>query len=295
MTIETIDRPVWSRSQVSALGECKRKFALNVKSGRDAAVDPVFAQAASLKKLKNRHLWAGSFVHDAVGELLKLLRQASPLPDLETFINEKKQKMRDQFKSSRENQEGAERLFEHAYNVPVAPEVWRGHWDSVEKSLRWFYGSKWAARLSSVGPESWKAVDELLEFDVNGIKCYVKIDCAIESDGKFFLIDWKTSDPKPDSEQSLLTAALYAHEVWGAEPDQMEALAVSLQNGSIFHADVNEDSLMNAHLKIEEESALLEQAKSECGADPFAVSAASNIQTCKRCSFQKLCYPQGLQ
>ncbi len=288
------DRPVWSRSQVSALGECRRKFALNLKSGRDAAIDPVFASASRLKKLKNRHLWAGAFIHDEIGSILKLIRQGEAVPEAESVIAALKEKMRNQFRGSRDSMEGAERLFEHEYKINVAPEIWRGHWDTVEKSVRWFLGSKWLARLAGLGPECWKVVDELLEFDVNGIKSYVKMDCAVESEGKFFLIDWKTSAPDAKSEPGLLVSALYAHEVWGAEPEQIEAVAVSLLDGRAFHATVDEDALMNAHLRIEEESAELEEAKSSLGSDPFAVEAASDRQLCRRCNFQALCYPAGV-
>jgi hypothetical protein len=279
---------------VSALEECRRKFALNLKSTRDASLDPVFASAARLKKLKNRHLWAGSFIHEAVGSLLKSVRQGEPVPAADAFVDGLKIKMREQFLASKENAAGAERLFEHEYRVPVAPEIWRGHWDTVEAGLRGFLNSKWLSRLSSLGPECWKAVDELLEFDVNGIKAYVKIDCAIESEGKFFLIDWKTSAPNADAEPSLLVSALYAHEVWGAEPDQIEAMAVCLLDGRTFHAAVNEDSLMNTHLRIEEESAALEEAKSTLGSDPFSVQATSSLQSCRRCHFQVLCHPRGI-
>lgn len=294
MSMEVADRAVWSRSQLSALDECRRKFALNVKSSRDAAVDPVFSRAAALKKLKNRHLWAGSFVHEAIGALLKTLRQGNPLPEAPVYIEEMKAKMREQFRASRAGIEGVERLFEHEYNIAVQADVWRAHWDNVEKSLKWFFASKWLSRLASLGPECWKAVDELLEFDVNGIKAYVKIDCAVESDGKFFLIDWKTSAPTAEAEPPLLVAALYAHEVWGAEPEQIEAMAVCAADGRTFHAQVNEDALMETHLRIEEESSRLEEAKSEMGADPFAFPAPDNLQTCRRCHFQRLCHPQGV-
>ncbi len=295
MISELADRAVWSRSQVGALAECPRKFALNLKSARDAQIDPVYTRAAKLKKMKNRHLWAASLVHDAVGSLLKSLRQGSPLPEAEPFINDLKTKMRDEFKASRGGANEVQRLFEHEHNIAVAPDVWRGHWNTVESSVRWFYQSKWLTRLSTLGPECWKAVDELLEFDVAGIKSYAKIDCAVESDGKFFLIDWKTSNPTADAEPSLLVSALYAHEVWGAEPDQINALAVSLVSGQTFHADVNEDSLMNTHLRIEEESAALEQAKAKFSADPFTAEKISDINKCRRCSYQKLCYPEGVR
>lgn len=291
--VDTADRPVWSRSQVSSLAECGRKFALGLKS-RDAAVDPVYADAARLKRIKNRHLWTGSFVHEAIGGILKAVRQGEPAPAADQLVENLKQKMRDQFLASRDQAEGAERLFEHEYSLPVSPDVWRGHWLTVESSLRWFLSSKWLARLAALGPECWKTVDELLEFDVNGIKAYVKIDCAIEADGKFFLVDWKTSTPSASSEPSLMTAALYAHEVWGAEPDQIEAVAVSLVDGRSFHANVNEDTLMETHLRIEEESAVLEEAKTNLGADPFEAAMTSDTRNCRRCSFQRLCHPKGL-
>lgn len=294
MITDVVERPVWSRSQVSALGECRRKFALNLKSGRDTALDPVFASAARLKKLKNRHLWAGAFVHEAVGGLLKSLRQGQPAPAADALIEELKLKMRDQFKSSREGKEGAERLLEHEYGMVVPPETWRAHWDTVESSVRWLLGSKWLARLSSLGPECWKAVDDLLDFDVNGVKAYVKIDCAVEIEGKFFLIDWKTSTPTADAEGPLLVSALYAHEVWGADPGLIEAVAVSLLDGRTFHANIDEDALMNTHLRIAEEAGQLEEAKAMVGSDPFSAGMTQDLYRCRRCQYQKLCHPAGL-
>ena len=294
MTTDVAERPIWSRSQVTALQECRRKFAINLKSSRDATIDPVFASAARLKKLKNRHLWAGAFLHDAVGGLLKQVRNGNPVPAVDAYVEGLKEKMREQYRASRDGAQGADRLLEHEYQITVAPDVWRAHWNTVESGVRWFLASKWLARLSGLGPECWKAVDELLEFDVNGIKAYVKIDCAVETDSKFYLIDWKTSAPKADSENGLLVAALYAHEVWGAESDQIEALAVSVTNGQTFHAHVDEDSLMNTHLRIEEESAQLEEARAGLGANPFAIDAISDLQQCRRCQFQRLCYPQGV-
>jgi hypothetical protein len=290
MSVEISEQPVWSKTQVAALGECVRKFALQSKAGRDAMVDPVYERAAQLKKLKNRHLWTGSFAHEAMGDLLKRLRQGEALPGADAFIEEQKNKMREQFRTSRDGGSADLRLYEHEYQVSLQAEVWKNHWISVEKALRWFLSSKWAARLSQLGPENWKAVDEILSFDVNGTKAYVKIDCAIETDSKFFLIDWKTKAPGAGSEPSLLVAALYAHEVWGAEMENIQAMAVSLADGQTFHANVDEDALMNTHLQIEEEAQRLEAAKSALPADLFSIAAPEDTGRCRRCNFEKLCY-----
>jgi hypothetical protein len=144
--------------------------------------------------------------------------------------------------------------------------------------------------LSQLGPESWKAIDEVLSFDVNGVKAYVKIDCAIEMDGRFFLIDWKNKAPEASAESPLLVAALYAHEVWGAELENIQAMAVSLADGQTFHAQVAEDALMNIHLKIEEEAMRLEEAKAALPGDLFAIAAPDDVGCCRRCNFEKLCY-----
>ena len=51
MSVELSEQPVWSKSQVSALGDCVRKFALQSKAARDAMMDPVFERATQEKVL----------------------------------------------------------------------------------------------------------------------------------------------------------------------------------------------------------------------------------------------------
>lgn len=297
MTIaEETARPLWSRSQISALRECSRKLVLTVRAAGLSAdgSPPLLARAASLKRLKSRHLWTGSVVHDTIGTLLKSVRQGEDPADEETLVAAMRDRMREDFRRSRDEAGAVDRLFEHAYNRPVSTEAWKRHWATAEGSLRWFIKSKWLQRLKAIGPECWKAVEEVLHFDVNGIKAFVKIDCAIEKDGRFVIMDWTTSVPDGRSEPALQTAALYAHEVWGAEPEQIEALAISLLDGSTFHARVDEETLMETHLRIEEESAAAQEILDGAGTDPLAVAPPAHPAVCLRCSFQAICHPDGL-
>lgn len=289
MTI-LIEQPAWSKSKVSALKECSRKFYFS--SLRSSVPDDI----ERLKKLKNRHLWVGGVIHEAVGGLLKLVRQRADLPAEDAWTEEIKLKMREQFKESKENIIDKPVLFEHHYNIQLNPAVWQTHWQTVEKSLRWFYKSKWMARFKEVGPEVWKAVDDLMSFEVDGVKAWVKMDCAIETGGRFILIDWKTSAPKPSDEFSLQVAALYAHDVWGAEPESIDAIAVSLLDGQQMKATINEETLMEAQMRIQEESAkLLEEMDRRRGEiDPLTIPMPSAIQTCVRCNFQSVCHPSGI-
>ncbi len=289
MTVQVASSPVWSKSQMANLKECRRKFFLQTSTHENFV-----NESARLKKIKNRYLWSGSLVHEEVGNVLKSVRQGSPVPEAEALLLMVREKMRAQFKASRDGST-PDRLFEHQYDIALGSEAWAKQWNTVEQSLRWFLQSKWLARLASLGPECWKAVDEILSFDVGGTKAYVKIDCAVESEGRFFLMDWKTSTPKESSQTDLLVAALYAHEVWGAEADQINASAISLLDGTAFHAHVDEDGLMQTYLMIEEQAALLGQTKEEL-ADVSSLEKIppADVDTCARCSYQKICHPQGL-
>jgi hypothetical protein len=265
--------------------------------------------------MKNRYLWAGAFAHDTVGDILKSVRQESEVATDEQIIEAAREKMRQQFKASKEaviasvakqSQGGGEpeiassplaprndslRLFEHEYNVSVNPAVWKSQWDNVERSLRWFLSSKWLARFKTLPPESWKAVDELLHFDVDGIKAFLKIDCAIETDGRFVIIDWKTSALKPADEFPLLLSALYAHEVWGADPENIDSIAVSLQDGRQMKAAINEESLMETFLRIQEEAAVLQgEIEAQAGLDYTKIPMTSDLRLCDRCNFKKMCH-----
>ncbi len=279
MTLATERAPAWSKSQMAALRECRRKYFFNQT-----------AQHPELKNLKNRFLWTGSIVHETVGQLLKELRQGqSPVP-VDQVVNTVKERMRGEFKASLQPTSPSMRLFEHEYKRSLSQETWLAQWNTVEQSIRRFMSSAWFDRLSKIGPECWKAVDEVVSFDVDGIKAYVKIDCGIEVEGQFFIMDWKSSSVRPTDEAGLLVAALYAHEVWGADPSQITALSVSLMDGKSLKAGVSEDALMETFLKIQEEAAVLESEKCEEGTDPFSLPAAS-LDTCERCNFQRVCRP----
>lgn len=287
--MDELNRPTWSKSQVNALKECGRKAVLSAKD------QSVFPDGDRLKKIKNRFLWTGSLVHEVVGDTCKILRQGEPAPGIEAVIAKTRERMRDEFKKSKEGADSPSRLFEHEYNTSVNPDAWKKQWNGVELSLRWFFNSKWMARLKTLSPENWKTVDEVLSFDVDGIKAYVKIDCALEVDGRFILIDWKTSALKPGDAAALSVAALYAHETWGAEPDAIDAFVVSLLDGKSEKATIDEDALMETFMKIQEEAGWVEEQKVTLGADIEMIPLPSNLETCRRCNFQRLCHPQGVR
>ncbi len=279
--------PIWSKSRAALWKECRRKFFFTTQSSAAAE------ETARLKKLTNRYLWSGSSVHEAIGRLLQGVRQGEPCPAVDEIVHETRRAMREEFKAS-QGDGGPFRLFEHEYGTRLAPFAWQQQWGSVEKSLRWFLGSDWFRRLKLIPPEGWKAVDETLSFEVEGVKAFVKIDCAIEMNGRFALMDWKTSGLRPEDGDSLLVAALYAVEVWGAEPESIDAFAVSLKEGRHARAPVDAEALTNAALRIQHEALRMDEDLKSAGADPFRAEMPAERGVCRRCNFQRLCHPGGL-
>lgn len=293
------DRPVWSKSQFTALKECSRKFFFSTYAKRpemsdNAAQNPVLTEISYLKRMSNRHLWTGSVIHKSFGRILKAISQGTPLLNPDVFIQNVKEDMRNEYKSSAQAKEGNFRLFEHEYGHALPPETWQRQWSLIERSLNWFLNSAWLERFKALGPESWKAIDQILDFDLSGIKAYVKIDCAVETNGRFYLIDWKTSSSPAADDFPLLVSALYAHEVWGADPEAIDALFVSTWDGTTRKASVNEDTLMEAFLRIQEEAEHLQTTQRDMPSDVSHLPLPSNTRICFRCNFQRLCHPNGV-
>ncbi len=283
---------VWSKSQVSSFQECERKHALSTWMAPEGIeTNEQWARVRRLKKLSSRHLWPGSIVHTEIGEALKTVRQGNPPPEIESWLDRVREQMRGQFRSSRTDPNADLRFFEHEYSVPLPKEIWAEPWTKVETCLRRFYGSSWLERLQAIGPECWKAVDEVVSFSVDEIKAYVKIDCAVEIEGNVTILDWKAAPLRDNEEFGLQTAALYAHEVWGAEPSAVQAIAVSLIDGKTHKLVVDEESLMETHLRIQTEASPL--GNLDRNADPFGRPMTSRRQTCERCNFKQLCHPKG--
>src|SRR5258708_4516332 len=133
------NRPSWSKSQISSLRDCGRKFLFS-HSKSDAAEN--LSAILLYKKMKNRHLWAGSVAHEAVGNLQKKVRQEETLPADEEILEKIRLSMREEFKASRDSQTLENRLFEHVYNIKVDVETWKRHWANVEANIRGFLKSK---------------------------------------------------------------------------------------------------------------------------------------------------------
>lgn len=282
--------PMWSKTQVAALRECGRKYALMRRAVAERGDDA--SRTRSLSSLKNRHLWAGALLHESVGDLIKTVRMGEPPEPEEAILDKARARMRDEFVSSKDGS-GSSRLFEHAYALRVERGEWKRKWESVERGLRWFSGSPWLARLRKLGPESWKAVDEVLSFDVGGIQAYVKIDCAVVVNGRVILIDWVTGALR-ETPPALAIAALYAHEVWEAQPDEIDAFAVSLADGTKRQLTVDEETLMEAQLRIQEESLFLHDNAPAGDDDPMSVPMTDRRDRCTGCNFRGLCHPDGL-
>lgn len=241
-------------------------------------------------------MWVGAFVHDQIGSLVKHLRQGQSLPEKTQFLEDARRAFADRWAGSENETPEAARLWEHAHGTPLPPEAFDRDWAIAEAALRWFVGSRWAQRLAEVSPGSWKAVDEVLDFDVDGVKTFVKIDCALDIGGRFVLMDWKTSAPRPEDDFSLRLMALYAQEVWGAAEGGVDSLALCLTDGRQRRAEVDAASMAILRERLRAEAGRLDsetRLHAAWGDDWRAVPATPRMAVCARCQFHSMCYPSG--
>jgi len=292
------EKLAWSKSLISAFKECQRKYAFS-KITRltkpENENNQFLDEVTKLKKLKNRHLWTGSLIHQTVGNILKQLRQGDTIPPESAIIEEVRQKMREEYKASRDGTSPETQLFEHAYDLPVPKEAWAQHWVNVETSLRWFFQSNWYKKLKTLEPHNWKAIDEVLAFDIDGIQTYVKIDLGLEIKNRFVLVDWKGAKLREEDQANLQIAALYAHEVWEAPPENIDAFVVSLTKGDIKKIAITEDVLMETYTRVLEEVEMIQSAQPNGYENPMSIPATTHLGHCLRCNYQRLCHPSGVR
>ena len=89
-------------------------------------------------------------------------------------------------------------------------------------------------------------------------------------------------------------AALYAHEVWDASPENVDAFVVSLSEGKSQRVDIHEEALVETVLRIQEDTAMVQDIVSRAGADPLTFPKTSNVSQCPRCNYQRICHPEGV-
>jgi CRISPR/Cas system-associated exonuclease Cas4 (RecB family) len=292
----------WSHSRYQTFKECLRKYYYNYYAywgGWNADADPFVRRLYVLKNLKNRYLWAGSAVHDAVAEILELVRVGQVPPDAATVAERTVEKMREGFKQSRSgaNVDSPKKmvgLSEHHYREQVPDQVWRDMAEMVRKSIHGFCASTFLTSARELSMDQWLSLEKLLTFIVDEAKVYVKMDFAYRTpQGGAVIVDWKTGSRKPQPEGLQLGCyALYATEAWEMTADQIQVIEVNIHIGAVGTAQITEQHLASAREQIsagiaDMRSLLRDSENNVAHIDDFP--AKPNQRLCGRCVYREVC------
>ncbi len=292
----------WSHSRFETFRECLRRYYYHYYAywgGWSPDADPLARRLYILRNLKNRYLWAGAIVHDAVAGILERVRARLPEPDPTEAADQALQRMRAEFRQSRDgaylqDPKRATGLVEHHYREAVSDEEWRGFAEMVRRSIHGFAQGPFLAAARELASEDWLSLEELLNFEIDGAKVYVKMDLAHRRpDGGAVILDWKTGKRRPQPEGLQLGCyALYASQAWDIPPERIQVIEANIHTGAVGSAMLSAEHLEKARAEIsagigQMRERLADPESNTARAEDFPASPSG--PTCRRCVFRELC------
>jgi hypothetical protein len=245
-------------------------------------------------------MWAGRIVHDAIEMALNIFREGHDVP-VDPFIDDVVERMRGEWRGSRDGRY-RERpktlaLFEHEYALDLKPEVWQMVRGGVVNCLRNFFRLTLLAEIRRTAPEHWSIEHWSKVFDFEGTAMWIAPDFGYwNAAGRLTLVDWKTGGATPDATAFQLGCyALYAREMLGVKPEQVDLLEVNLREPTVTPLTWDDARLDEVRgqlrLSIRSMRAYL--------ADPAANLArqedfekTEELRICRWCNFRAVCRPE---
>jgi hypothetical protein len=297
----------WSRSRAGTFDECLRKYWLQYYGswgGWEAGCDPRTRRIYVLKNMRNRWMWAGTLVHEAVQTALERMRDGKDIDEAE-LTEQTLNRMRREYRMSRDRvylkQPKTGGLLEHHYaHRHVPDQEWAVVRDHVAACIRGFFASPFPGELWALPREGWLAIEEFRSYPLDGVPVWVIPDLAyMDQTGVLRLIDWKTARAatEPDPLQ-LRIYALFASERWQVPADRIRATEYHLATAQAFDLATSPDDLEAARAQMHASIAamralLLDPAANAAAEEDFA--RTDDTAKCARCGFLEVCRPDLLQ
>ena len=232
----------WSRSRDATFQDCRRKYFYQYYGswgGWEADAAAEVRRLYILKQLASRQMWAGRVVHDAIEMALHIFRDGHEVP-VEPFIQDVVERMRGEWRNSRsgryrESPKTPVALFEHEYALELKPEVWQHLSRNVMTCLRNFFQLPLLVEVRKTAPEHWSIEHWSKVFDFEGTPVWIAPDFGYwNAAGRLTLVDWKTGASNAEATAFQLGCyALYAKEMLGVEPAQVDLLEANLREPTI--------------------------------------------------------------
>jgi hypothetical protein len=287
----------WSRSRDATFQDCRRKYFYQYYGswgGWEAEATADVRRLYVLKQLASRQMWAGRVVHDAIEMALHIFREGHDVP-VEPFIQDVVERMRGEWRNSRsgryrESPKMPVALFEHEYALDLKPEVW-------QHLSRHFFQLPLLAEVRKTAPEHWSIEHWSKVFDFEGTPVWIAPDFGYWNDaGRLTLVDWKTgaSDAEATAFQ-LGCYALYAQEMLGVEPAQVDLLEANLREPTVTPLRWDDARLeaIREQLRLSIRSMrayLADAAANVARIEDF--ERTEEVRICRWCNFRSVCRPE---
>ena len=294
----------WSRSRDNTFQECRRRYFLHYYGswgGWDVAAAPEVRRLYILKQLASRQMWAGRIVHDAIEMALHVMREGRNVPE-EPFIADAIERMRGEFRSSRaaryRESPKTLALFEHEYAVDLKPEAWKALSQNVATCLRHFFRLPLLADIRRTASEHWSIEHWSKVFSFEGTPVWSAPDFGYwTGEGRLALVDWKTGGGGGAEGASFQLGcyALYANEVLGVAPKQIDLIEVNLREPTVIAHRWDDERLEAVRSQVR----LSVRSMKAYLADPEANAAVidgfertEDLRICRWCNFKAVCRPE---
>lgn len=302
----------WSRSRSQMFRECLRKYYLNYYGywgGWDRGADERIQKIYRLKKLQSRYMWLGTAVHEAVEKALHFLK-TNRQPDPDDVIDEFVRKIRDEFRESRQkkyhqNPKRFVGLTEHEYDEEIEDDEWVHLRERGKDCIRTFFESSVYGELRQHPPDRFLAIEGDLASSESGpdrvmirnTPVFLKLDLAYRSrEGEVRVVDWKTGSTGGTRDQ-LLCYGYYAWKNWNVDPEDLDLRFYNLHVNEETREEVRmkdlEDFEQSVYREVLEMKESLADPENNT-ADESDFPMIDDLQTCRRCRFRGICYPEGL-
>ena len=299
----------WSKSRDECLTACPRRYYFQYYGywgGWLAEAPPRTREIYILRNLTTIPLWVGQKIHECIDHSIQNLRWAQPGLPVEKVLDVTLKRLRAEYVNSYygryRRQPKSCALFEHEYGVGRGEDDWRDAAAHVEQCLRTFYDSAVYATLQGLPAEAWLEAEEWANFSLDGVKIWVKLDCAYrppDGSSDVTIYDWKTGKRAvADASLQLSCYALYAAARWHAAPERVVAREFNLYHNEEREFPVNAADLdattTYIRARLDDMRLLLADAAGNVPVAEEAFARTEDQGRCLRCNFLKLCRPELL-
>ena len=294
----------WSVSRARLFAECRRAYYYYYYGswgGWEAGAPEPVRLLYLLKNIKTLPLWAGSIVHETISEALQRYARTGQA----LSAGELQARARTRLRSGWV--EAVNREWQARPKKTNLHELYYGNGQTLPKQdtealrervyecLRAFADSAILRQILAAPFLSWKPVDTLGTFDLDGLKVWCAIDFAYtDPAGVLRLIDWKTgSEDKEALSTQLGCYALYAADTWGATLERLRLHGVFLrEQARVSDYPVQAELLVNAKDEILTSAAAMRATLEDVEGNRAVEErfpCCENERLCRRCNFRQAC------